>query len=57
MAQAASSELAAGVFVLHEWASNYPDCLQNGTLKDRCVQPIVNVLSYLYNIQKDTLQS
>ena len=54
--QSVASELAAGGFAVREWASNYPDCLQNWAPEDRCDQPVVKVLGYLYNIQKYTLQ-
>ena len=40
--QAVFTELA-GSFALRDWASNYPDCLQNCPLEDRCGQPIVKV--------------
>ena len=54
--QAASSKLAASGFALREWASNYPDYLQNCSPKDYCDQPVVKVLGYLYNIPKVALQ-
>ena len=47
--------VAAGGFALWKWDSNYPDCLQNCS-PEHCDQPLVKLLGYLYNIQKDTLQ-
>ena len=47
--QAVSIELAGGGFALSEWASDYLDCLRDCLPEDRCDQPFVKVLGYLYN--------